>query len=244
MVAMTSMLSSKLRRTESEQNVFETPWKAGVSSPLVLKTPIIPFPALPTPRPGCPVFITTSVLVHIASVSRGSTPSLLRQFSVSTNHASLLTRIFASLVKESPPLHVSFRGNDAAAARLSQLDADFGETDLGVTFIHGGQTPERSRVVDGSGRVLSEGRSDGLVRQASEGFVKKFADYLRVALGWWLERRKRRLSCWTDRWDAPRCGMWPKSPGILEFRCFWTARRTKSSRACWRVESWKPASGW
>ena len=244
MVAMTSMLSSKLRRTESEQNVFETPWKAGVSSPLVLKTPIIPFPALPTPRPGCPVFITTSVLVHIASVSRGSSSSLLRQFSVSTNHASLLTRIFASLVKESPPLHVSFRGNDAAAARLSQLDADFGETDLGVTFLHGGQTPERSRVVDGNGRVLSEGRSDGLIRQASEGFVKKFADYLRVALGWVLERRKRRFSCWTDRWDAPRCGMWPKSPGILEFRCFWTARRTKSSRACWRVESWKPASGW
>ena len=189
---MTSMLSSKLRRTESDRNVFETPWKAGVSSPLALKTPIIPFPALPTPRPGCPVFITTSVLVHIAAVSRGSPRALLRPFSVSTNHAALLTRIFASLVKESPPLHVSFRGNDAAAARLSRLAADFGETEFGVTVIPGGRTPERSVVVDGSGRVLNEGRSERLVRQASEAFVKKFADYLRVGVRGSFQRRRLR----------------------------------------------------
>ena len=167
---MTSMLSSKLRRAEGDQTIFETTWRAPNRSTLELKTPIIPFPALPTPRPGCPVVITASYLVHIASLSRSPQSSHFAHSTVSTHHSALLSRILASLIKESPPLHISLRGTDAAASQLNQLDAQFGETDFGVSFIQGGKTPERS----------VEGSSDLLARQASEGFVQKFADYLRV----------------------------------------------------------------
>ena len=177
---MTSMLSSKLRRAEGDQTIFETTWRAPNRSILELKTPIIPFPALPTPRPGCPVVITASYLVHIASLSRSPQSSHFAHSTVSTHHSALLSRILASLIKESPPLHISLRGTDPAASRLNQLDAQFGETDFGVSFIQGGKTPERSVVLDAEGRVVCQGSSDLLVRQASEGFVQKFADYLRV----------------------------------------------------------------
>ena len=183
---MASMLRSKLRSTDRPQSVFETPWQPGRAALLLLRPPILPFPALPAPRPGCAVFVTASTLVHVALAAR---PDALRPLADSTNHAALLARVFASLVKEAPPLLVAPRGEDAAAARLARLDAEFGDAGVGVSCVGGGRTPERSVVVDAEGRVLRAGGSDWLLRQVSEGFVRKFADFLRVgAVGLFSER--------------------------------------------------------
>lgn len=173
---MNSILSSKHHRSETDQDAFGVSWKTLETFHLQLKSPIIPFPSLPSPRQGCPVFITSSFLVHVA-MDQTTHIQLLKP---TLHHSSLLCRIFTSIVKEAPPLHITVRGSDEIAQKLNEIDLDYGDTNFGTTFIEGGITPEMSVVIDSKGRVINSGRSDLLMHQTSNEFVRKYTDFLRV----------------------------------------------------------------
>lgn len=134
---------------------------------------------LSRPKEGSPVFITSDYLVNryqdVKHQLTALTPSI-------ANHSYLLYTLFTSLTKETPPFHISIRGSDDLAKKMTELSRTIGDAEYGTTFVSGGKSPEIAEFYNSNGILLKRIVDDMLFYQVGVDYVKKHERMILVGM--------------------------------------------------------------
>lgn len=140
-------------------------------------------PPLSTPKPGAPVFITSTYFTTVASLSPHSHSVLHAHASTVMNHSFLLYLLFTSLTREAPPFHIMVRGVDSSSQQITDIAKRIGDPEKGTTFVSGMKTPEMTLLFDENGTLVRSFVDDDLMKRVGCAYVKKHAEMINVRKG-------------------------------------------------------------
>ena len=116
------------------------------------------------------MFITSDYLVTRYQEAKTQLTALPSSIS---NHSYLLYLLFSSLTRETPPFHISIRGSDDLAKRMTELSRSVGDAEYGTTFVNGLKSPEISEFYSANGILIRRIVDDMLNYQVGAEYVKK-----------------------------------------------------------------------
>lgn len=116
------------------------------------------------------MFITSDYLVTRYQESKAQLTAFPSSIS---NHSYLLYLLFTSLTRETPPFHISIRGSDDLAKRMTELSRSIGDAEYGTTFVNGSKSPEIAEFYNENGLLIRRVVDDMLNYQVGSEYVKK-----------------------------------------------------------------------
>ena len=84
------------------------------------------------------------------------------------------------MTRETPPLHISIRGVDKTATRMTELARMIGDAEYGTTFVNEAKTAQISEFYDLNGNLIKRITDNLLFYQVNAEYVKKYEQMILV----------------------------------------------------------------